>query len=185
MTTWTERLHEQLDWHWREQARPRLDGLTDAEYLWEPVADSWTLRPTGDPAASPLAKGGGDLAIDFAYPEPEPPPVTTIAWRLGHIIVGVFGARAHSHFGGPPADYDSWVYAATADEALTQLDSTYASWMDGVKGLSAEALEAPVGPAEGPWAESPMVDLVLHINREAIHHMAEVALLRDLYLREG
>ena len=26
-----------------------------------------------------------------------------------------------------------------------------------------------------------MAALVLHINREAIHHMAEVALLRDLY----
>ena len=26
-----------------------------------------------------------------------------------------------------------------------------------------------------------MVGLVLHINREAIHHLAEVALLRDLF----
>jgi len=28
-----------------------------------------------------------------------------------------------------------------------------------------------------------MSTLILHINREAIHHGAEVALLRDLYLR--
>ena len=28
-----------------------------------------------------------------------------------------------------------------------------------------------------------MADLVLHIHRELIHHLAEVALLRDLYLR--
>lgn len=26
-----------------------------------------------------------------------------------------------------------------------------------------------------------MAALVLHINREAIHHLAEIALLRDLY----
>jgi hypothetical protein len=26
---------------------------------------------------------------------------------------------------------------------------------------------------------------VLHINREVIHHGAEISLLRDLYLREG
>ena len=26
-----------------------------------------------------------------------------------------------------------------------------------------------------------MLDLVLHINREALHHGAEIALLRDLY----
>lgn len=26
-----------------------------------------------------------------------------------------------------------------------------------------------------------MLDLLLHINRELIHHLAEIALLRDLY----
>jgi len=41
------------------------------------------------------------------------------------------------------------------------------------------------GPAEGPYAEYPMAALVLHIHREAIHHGAEIALLRDLYLREA
>jgi hypothetical protein len=30
-------LLEQLTWHWTNQLRPRLDGLTDEEYLWEPV----------------------------------------------------------------------------------------------------------------------------------------------------
>jgi len=34
---WNFQLAEQLDWRWREQRRPRLDGLTDAEYRWEPV----------------------------------------------------------------------------------------------------------------------------------------------------
>lgn len=28
-----------------------------------------------------------------------------------------------------------------------------------------------------------MIDLVLHIHREVIHHGAEIALLRDLYAR--
>jgi hypothetical protein len=31
------------------------------------------------------------------------------------------------------------------------------------------------------FAEYPMAGLVLHINREALHHGAEIALLRDLY----
>ena len=43
------------------------------------------------------------------------------------------------------------------------------------------ALARPCGPAEGPYADYPMAALVLHINREVIHHGAEVALLRDLY----
>ena len=35
--------------------------------------------------------------------------------------------------------------------------------------------------AEHDWAAAPMLDLVLHINRESIHHLAEAALLRDLW----
>lgn len=46
--------------------------------------------------------------------EPDPPPVTTIAWRFGHVIVGVLGARLSSHFGGPPVDYQT----ATTPAAL-------------------------------------------------------------------
>ncbi|MDY6999968.1 MAG: DinB family protein, partial [Actinomycetota bacterium] len=53
---------------------------------------------------------------------------------------------------------------------------------EGVAGLHDERLFLPLGPAEGPWSEKSMVDLVLHINREVIHHGAEIALLRDLYL---
>jgi hypothetical protein len=89
----TTQLADQLEWHWQNQLRPRLDGLTDDEYFWEPVPDCWTLHPDG--------------SIDFAYPPPQPEPVTTIAWRLAHVIVGVFAVRAHSHFNGPPANYET------------------------------------------------------------------------------
>lgn len=165
---WNSQLADQLDWHWRQQLRPRLDGLTDDEYFWEPVPGCWTVRPNG--------------AIDFEFPQPVPPPFTTIAWRLAHVIVGVFGMRNASHFGGPAMDYQSFAYARTAAEALGQLDAVYAGWIDGVRSLDAEALSAPCGPAEGPYAEHSMATLVLHINREALHHGAEIALLRDLYL---
>jgi hypothetical protein len=181
---WTTQLVEQLDRHWQGHVRPRFRGLTDDEYFWQPVADSWSLRPRGTSSA-PVQAGSGEFTIEFAFPEPVPPPVTTIAWRLAHIIVGVFGARAGSHFGAPKVDYDSFDYATTADEALRQLDETYAAWITGVRGLDAEALERAVGPAEGPYAEHTMATLVLHINREAIHHSAEILLLRDLYRAKG
>jgi hypothetical protein len=38
-----------------------------------------------------------------------------------------------------------------------------------------------VRPGRRPLAGYPMATLVLHINREALHHGAEIALLRDLY----
>jgi hypothetical protein len=90
---WNSELVDQLDWHWRNQLRPRLDGLTDAEYVWEPVPECWSLRPAAD----------GGFTMDDAWPPPEPHPVTTIAWRLAHIMGGVLSERTARHFGGPPA----------------------------------------------------------------------------------
>lgn len=163
----TSELADQLDWHWQHQLRPRLDGLTDDEYFWQPVPDCWTVHPNG--------------SIDFTYPPPQPEPFTTIAWRLAHVIVGVLAMRNHSHFGGAPADYLSWHYALDARTALDQLDDAYAGWIAGVRGLDDAALAQPCGPAEGPYAELSMATLVLHINREVIHHGAEIACIRDLY----
>ncbi|MDP9165650.1 MAG: DinB family protein [Actinomycetota bacterium] len=169
-TDLTAHVTEQIDWHWEHQLRPRFAGLTDAEYFWEPVPNCWTVRRDGD-----------RIVADFAFPPPQPEPVTTIAWRLAHVIVGVLAVRAHSHFGAPPAAYETWDYAADAASALRQLDDAYAHWAAGVGRLTPAELGQPIGPTEGPWADRPMLDLVLHINREVIHHGAEIALLRDLY----
>ncbi|HET7399783.1 MAG TPA: DinB family protein [Intrasporangium sp.] len=179
-TTWSRFLTEQLDWHWTAQLRPRLDGLSDDEYLWEPVPGAWTVHPRGE-GRTELQGGSGATTIDFAFPEPQPAPVTTIAWRLAHVVVGVLGTRTQHHFGGPPADYLTFDYAPTAGAALAQLDEAYAGWRAGVRGWDDEALLEPCGPAEGQWSEHSRAELVLHINREVIHHGAEVALLRDLY----
>jgi len=194
---WNEELAGQLDGHWRSQLRPRLDGLTDEEYFWEPVPGVWSVRRRGeggDPRAegfwrpeasgegtAPVALGGGEFTLDFAWPAPDPVPATTIAWRLSHLIVAVFGLRVGSHFGGEPVDYEKYDYPGDAATALAQLDEFYAAWIAGVRGLGADGLARPCGPAEGPYAEASMATLVLHINREAIHHGAEVALLRDLF----
>lgn len=177
---WSGQLVEQLDWHWQNHLRPRLNGLSDAEYHWEPAAGCWGVRPRAEAGAG-LAHGRGPYVIEQVWPEPTPPPVTTIAWRLGHIIVGVLGQRAASHFGGPPCDPETFAYAGTADEALRQLDDAYAVWVTGARALGEAGMARPCGPAEGPYAEFPLGALVLHINRETIHHAAEICLLRDLY----
>jgi hypothetical protein len=180
---WNAELVRQLEGHWGYQLRPRLDGLTDEEFLWEPVPGCWSVRSRGEGTA-PLALGSGDFTADFAWPPPDPAPVTTIAWRIAHIVMGCFGMRNAAHFGGPPVDYETFEYAGTAAQALRQLDDAYAAWIAGVRRLDAEALARPCGPAEGPFAEDPMATLVLHINREVIHHGTEISLLRDLYLHQ-
>ena len=178
---WNPLLREQLSWHWTHQLRPRLDGLTDDEYFWEPAPNSWNVRPRGTGTA-PLQAGSGEMTIDFAMPEPVPAPFTTIAWRLAHVIVGVLAMRSASHFGRKPTDYDSFAYAATAAEALAQLDEEYETWLAGVASLGEDDLARPCGEAEGPYADYPLAALVLHVNRETIHHLSEVCLLRDLHL---
>jgi hypothetical protein len=128
-----------------------------------------------------MAAGADDLVIDWEYPEPSPRPFTTIAWRLGHVIVGVLGMRNAAHFDRDSVDYMTFSYAATAAGALVQLEDELTLWLEGVRRLGDEGLDRPCGSAEGPFADEPMATLVLHIHRELIHHLAEVSLLRDLF----
>ncbi|TYR58821.1 DinB family protein [Streptomyces parvus] len=179
--TRSEQLADQLDWYWHKNLRPRLDGLTDEEYFWEPVPDCWSIRPRGTSAA-PISAGSGEWTMDSAPPDlvPTPAPVTTIAWRLAHIIVSCLGYRVGWYFGGRDVDSRTFAYAGTADEALQQFDEMYGRWNTGVRKLSDADLDNP--PTVGP-ERFPMENRVLHVNRELIHHGAEISLLRDLYLR--
>ena len=177
---WSTVLLDQLEWHWRHQARPRLDGLTDEEHRWEPVPGCWNVRPRGEsPPPGATAVGTGAATIDFAFRTPDPAPVTTIAWRLAHVVVGVLDDRNHRYFGGPPRDWDTYAYPLTADAALADLDAAHARWVAGVRSLDEDALRAPC--REEGHEQDPLAGLVLHIHRELVHHLAEVALLRDLW----
>lgn len=175
--TRSERIADQLDRHWHKNLRPRLQGLADEEYFWEPVRGCWSIRPRGTSAA-PMSAGSGEWTMDTASPDPVPAPVTTIAWRLAHIIVSCLGYRVGWHFGGQDVDFRTFAYAGTADQALEQLDEMYGRWNAGVRELSDADLDNP--PTVGP-ERFPVEGIVLHVNRELIHHGAEISLLRDLY----
>jgi hypothetical protein len=169
---WPQLLSDQLDWYWTNLFRPRLTGLTDDEYFWEPVPHCWSVRPDPD----------GRFRLDFAYPEPSPPPVTTIAWRVCHIGGQILRHPRDPHqFGGPQPELGTFDWPHTAAAGVGFMEESYTRWIAGVRSLSVEAMERPLGQGGGPYAESPFASLVLHINREVFHHAAEVALLRDLY----
>jgi hypothetical protein len=181
---WNAELVDQLESHWQHQLRPRLHGLTDDEYFWRPVPECWTISRRGESSA-PISLGAGEFTMDYAKPPYIREPVTTIAWRLGHIIVGIATDNA-SHFGGPPVTTATFSYAGTAEEALRQLDDVHRMWVDGVRGLGTPGLVRPQGPTQPPeFANEPMAKLILVSNLEIIHHGAEICLLRDLYLRSG
>ena len=176
---WNFQLVGQMDRHWTRRLRPRLEGLADEEYLWEPVP-SWSIRPRGT-AFSPAPIGMGAFVRDDAPDNPEPAPFTTIAWRVAHMTVDVLAMRNAGQFGRDPASWESWEYTPSADEALRQLDREYQTWLVGVRGLGEDGLARPSGPTENGWADEPVARLILHVHRELIHHGAEVACLRDLY----
>ena len=177
---WQQLVLDQLRWHWEAQLRPRLTGLSDEEYFWEPVADCWSVRPRGQSSA-PIQAGSGAFTIDFAIPEPDPPPVTTIAWRLGHLGGMAVGGFASRRFGDGTLTTARIRFPASAGAVPGFLGEHYRAWRAGLAGLSPPEWTAPLGPAWGPYAESDTVDLALHVLDEVIHHGAEVGLLRDLY----
>ena len=45
---WGRLLVGQLEFYWDVHLRPRLDGLSDEEYFWEPVEGCWSLRRAPD-----------------------------------------------------------------------------------------------------------------------------------------
>ncbi len=160
-----------------QRLRTRLDGLTDNEYLWEPVPGCWTIRERTD----------GHWTADSTLPRPQPEPFTTIAWRLWHLIDMYGEDRAPRFLGlepqGAPIGLDDpdGQPPSTADGAVELLSAAHDRWDAHVTLVSEAALSEAVGPVGGAYADRTRVAYVLHMLDEFIHHSAEVALLRDLW----
>lgn len=163
---WSRLIIEQAEFHWDVHLWPRLQGLTDEEYLWEPTTSSWNVRKGAN----------GTFVMDSQHPAPVPAPVTTIAWRINHLVDN-YGARANHFFGtnAPTA------VAGTAAEGLATLGSAFHTWIDTVSALDNDAIQAPLGEKGGEYGSDPMAALIVHVAREGIHHGAEICLLRDLW----
>jgi hypothetical protein len=158
----------------------RLDGLGDEEYLWEPVPDCWSVRQDDD-GRWRIDGDGGDGGPASA---PDPAPVTTIAWRIGHIGLTFIGFGDRLFADGSRTLEDVRIASSPA-EARMFLQTSYREWREGLDTLEEDRWWRPIGPKFGPYAPQPTTDLALHVLDELIHHAAEVGVLRDLYLRRG
>lgn len=180
-----DRLHVllfQLDTAW-EMLEARLAGLTDDEYFWEPVPGCWSLRPRGQ-AASGMPSGKGEWLLD--YEEPQPPPFTTIAWRMCHMAQSPL-ERYDYTFGSHTLKYEDVVWPSGAGDAVRFLSDIHHKWRAAVGGLSTKELDT-VGLSQYPGGLDPQVrfvDLLAWTNTDFLHHAAEVACLRDLYRAQG
>jgi len=162
------------------RTRTRLAGLTDPEYFWEPVAGCWSVRLRQD-----------DVAVVDWEPHPEASPITTIAWRLWHLVFNYGQGRNEQWLlGSDDGEGDRrCAPRPTAAAALVALDEANDWWAGVLSQLKEDDLSAPLGPGAGPYADNSKASYVLHQLDEMIHHGAELGVLRDLYTarfpREG
>ena len=159
----------------------RLEGMDDDEYLWEPVPGCWSIRPRGEQRTA-TARGGGSWVIETARPEPDPPPFTTIAWRLCHLASGL-AMRADYTIGEKALTWDTYELPGTASGAVAALAAAGEHWRRALTSASDADLDQ-VGRSSFPWGLDPtlpFLDIAWWVNQETLHHGAEIALLRDLY----
>lgn len=169
----------------RDFSRARLEGLTDDEFLWEPATGAWSVRRRED-VAPDQAFGTGDWVLQQEQPEPQPAPLTTIAWRLGHLYACFLG-RWDWTFGTRSLTADEIEFSPHAAEAQERFWAIIDRWIESVEAMTDEQLDM-IGFGQFPEGldpHIPFIGIVWWNNREFIHHMAEIALLRDLYAARG
>ncbi|MFE7751117.1 DinB family protein [Streptomyces sp. NPDC057428] len=150
-----------------EVARQAAGGMTVAK-----IAEDWSV--SSERVREVLAHPG--------EPEPDEVPLTTIAWRLGHLhscFAGqwewTFGSRRQE----PKLLVDFTPFAALALDRFWMLIDR---WRDGVAAVTEEQLDT-VGFSQYPYGsdpDDPFATVLAGANLEFIHHMSEIALLRDL-----
>lgn len=161
-----------------------LQGLTDQEFFWEPVEDVWTIRlrrPDESPG-SPTCVGGGDYVLDDAPEDPDPAPFTTIAWRLGHVML--INRMFSNHLLGPgDPTFDDVEIPSSAEAGVGAWRDSYVEY--------AELLSTTTGlerDLQVPWGVRKKQSLwhwTLVLLQENVHHLAETGVVRDLFRQSG
>jgi hypothetical protein len=169
-----------LDRAW-DRIRQRIFGLTQAEYVWEPVVGMWSVRLGAD-GVWRVQRVARDA------PDPVPAPVTTVAWRLWHIgseCLAEYTANGLGAWPLPGLEVNGSDWFEHVGDALDAVDTSWNAFRGGLGGLGEDGLWRPLGPGWGSYGSAPWVSLALHALDELSHHGAEIALLRDLHARAG
>lgn len=154
----------------KDQLFDRLIGLDDDEFLWEPVGGMWSVRQTTE-----------GWLVDWQDPDPEPAPITTIAWRMWHIAVDALDSYARRAFGSSGTGLTGRTWVGTASRAMDLTSAAFDTFTEGFMAIGDEGLARPLGDAWTSYSDATHLDLLLHAHREVTHHSAEIALMRDLY----
>ncbi|MBA3797774.1 MAG: DinB family protein [Geodermatophilaceae bacterium] len=179
-----ELLLAQLDEAYGRLSR-RLEGLTDEEYLWQPVPGGWSIR-RGE---------NRRWAADYDFPDPAPAPFTTIAWRLLHIADCKIMYHEYA-YGEATLTFPDLEAPRTAALAIARLEQGQKLLRDDLTGLADDAaLDVQVGtnwgeksssqaePDHAPGASQklPAWRIFWTMIEHDSWHGGEIGTMRDLY----
>lgn len=151
-----------------------LNGLGDAECLWEPADGAWTVRPTGD----------GRWLPDWVEPEPDPAPAVTIGWLTWHM--GFWMSMAHDHaFGERRLTRQDVTWPGRADATVEWIRGCHRRWSQAVDSLTETDLDSTT---RGDWPyrdHRPFGYVVGWFTVELTKNAAEIGQLRTLFRLGG
>ncbi len=152
-----------------------VSALTDVEFFWQPCPGCWTVHAD--------ASRPGAWIIDYPDIPPDPPPLTTIAWRLLHITHGNWIYWEHA-FGPRRRNFSDLEIMGSAQRAVADLAASQQPVADALAGMDDRMLDelhpTPLGEPR------PARELFTILLNEQVHHGAEISLLRELFrLRSG
>ncbi len=154
-----------------------LANIPDEEFFWEPVPGCWTVHDRAERRAR-SADGRGQWVIDYEVPDPNPPPLTTIAWRTVHVAAVNYLYWDYA-FGSATLGFDLDIPGSAVDAIQWLLDSEspLARTLSAIPDDGALDQLLPTN-----WGDRwPVSRIFTTLINEQVHHGAEISLLRDLY----
>ena len=156
-----------------DEFRPTLRGLSDDEYLWEPVAGCPTVRRQSD----------GTHRADHQFPIQGAASIgQRLCWAAQLTLVDT-----NQHFGDKSITWkDVATVPGTAAGGVTFLTDAVRAWIDAL-GTCAPSLLLEHSENLSPGAidgQFPFIEVVTFHFRLLAQSFAHVSMTRDLYLRE-
>lgn len=168
----------QLGFSWLELST-RLATVTQDEFAREPSPGALRVVRRGQQRTA-RTLGTGEWVAEWPEGYDHPGP-RTIAWLVAHLTEAYF-ERWEWTFGDRRRRRADAVVHGEVDPAREELARWVDAWRTGVTGVpDAEFMTVGLSQATEIDAAAPFGHLVLHMNRELIHHGAEILTLTDLF----
>ncbi|GKQ37044.1 DinB family protein [Streptomyces sp. A012304] len=146
-----------------------LERLEAEDFLWEPVAHCWTLRPDG----------AGGWVPDWADTEPDPVPLPTIGWLSWHLGWWL-GVATDQLRGRTPRERADVRWPGPGEPAVAWLRGLREEWTAAVDALTDADLARPVAFPWPPDSGHTVAHLLAWAEAELMKNVAEMGQLRLL-----